>query len=127
MTCAAVCNTVPATCPLQTALKYAPHVVGKCIVELEAWGLKTVSVMCGQGLTQHVALLDAGLKQGTKDVFGEENGIRPLEGLIVFRASSTGASEGSGVEPPLFDPDADIVLQNAVKVRLQLRGTHSDT
>ena len=27
-----------------------------------------------------LALLDAGLKQGTKDVFGEENGIRPLEG-----------------------------------------------
>ena len=120
MTCAAVCNTVPATCPLQTALKYAPHVVGKCIVELEAWGLKTVSVMCGQGLTQHVALLDAGLKQGTKDVFGEENGIRPLEGLIVFRASSTGASEGSGVEPPLFDPDPGVMVASAARMGLTL-------
>ena len=63
---------------------------------------------------------DAGLKQGTKDVFGEENGIRPLEGLIVFRASSTGASEGSGVEPPLFDPDPGVMAASAARMGLTL-------
>ena len=94
--------------------------VGKCIVELEEWGLKTVSVMCGQGLTQHVALLEAGLKQGSKDVFGEENGIRPIDGLIVFRASSTGASEESGVAPPEFDFNPGVMAASAARMGLAI-------
>ena len=72
-----------------------------------------VSVMCGQGLTQHVALLEAKLKQGSRDVFGEESGIRPIEGKVVFRASSTGAGKESGVAPPEFDFDPGVMAASA--------------
>ena len=83
-------------------------------------GLKTVSVMCGQGLTQHAALLEAKLKQGSRDVFGEESGIRPIEGLVVFRASSTGASEESGVAPPEFDFDPGVMAASAARMGLAI-------
>ena len=71
--------------------------------------------MCGQGLTQHVALLEAKLKQGSRDVFGEESGIRPIEGKVVFRASSTGAGKESGVAPPEFDFDPGVMAAHRLR------------
>ena len=78
-----------------------------------------------QNLTPHpgletVTLLEAKLKQGSRDVFGEESGIRPIEGLVVFRASSTGASEESGVAPPEFDFDPGVMAASAARMGLAI-------
>ena len=59
-------------------------------------------------------------KQGSGDVFGEESGIRPIEGLVVFRASSTGASEESGVAPPEFDFDPGVMAASAARMGLAI-------
>ena len=67
-----------------------------------------------------VTLLEAKLKQGSRDVFGEESGIRPIEGLVVFRASSTGASEESGVAPPEFDFDPGVMAASAARMGLAI-------
>ena len=87
----------------EQALRYTPHLIGKFIEELEDYGLTTVSVMCGQGLTEHVRQVEQELKQGSRPERGDEFGIRPMPGLVVYRASSTAASEDSGVQPPAFD------------------------
>ena len=67
-----------------------------------------------------VTLLEAKLKQGSRDVFGEESGIRPIEGLVVFRASSTGASEESGVAPPEFDFGPGVMAASAARMGLAI-------
>eukprot|EP00756_Hemistasia_phaeocysticola_P056814 Hpha_TRINITY_DN33458_c0_g1::TRINITY_DN33458_c0_g1_i1::g.707::m.707 len=84
------------------SLKRVPQVIGQFIIELEEFGLKTVSVMCGQGLTEHVKLIKRELKQGTKKTHLNP-GIRPLKNLVVFKAASTCASEDSGIPAPDFD------------------------
>ena len=81
----------------------APKLIGKFIEEVGEYELVTVSVMCGQGLTEHVQLVDQQLKQGSVSQNGKDFYIRPMAGLVVSPASSTAASEDSGVPPPAFD------------------------
>ena len=103
----------------ERALATVPHLIGKLIEELEeVAGLTTMSVMCGQGLTEHVQLIDQKLTQGSREERGDEDGVRPMPGLVVFRASSTGASEDSGVPCPAFDFSPDTMRANAARMGL---------
>jgi len=106
----------------EAALRLAPVAIGKFIVELEQWKLRTVAVMCGQGLFDHVPLIDAGLKQGSKAQVGKSIGIRPMKDLIVYRAHTTGASMEAGEAIglpflPFFQPD-----DGAMRARAALAG-----
>ena len=77
-------------------------VIGRFISELTQWGLQTVSLMCGQGLVEHVDHLDSQLKAGDTDGGSWE----PVEGVLVYASSATHASEASGGAPALGDPAA---------------------
>ena len=102
----------------ELALARTPYLIGKIIEELELFGLTTKSVMCGQGLTEHVRLINEKLKEGSIAERGEEHGIRPMPGLVVFRATSTGASEDSGVPCPAFDFSPDALRAAAARMGL---------
>ena len=87
-----------------TALRRAPPLIGKCIHELQGgFDLQVVALMCGQGLTEHVDLLDKSLKEGLE---APEFPHPPIEGVLVYASSSTGASEAAGVRPVFGDPNA---------------------
>merc|ERR1712029_338366 len=51
------------------ALQNAPNFIGKFMSELMQWELKTVSVMCCQGLVDHVEYIAEKLKTGSPGVF----------------------------------------------------------
>lgn len=80
------------------ALTHAPMRIGVFIEELKAYDLVTVAVMCGQGLTQHVDLIKEKLETGCR------HGMHPpMNGIIVYAAESTAASEAIGTYAPLDD------------------------
>ena len=82
------------------ALEHAPIVIGKFISELQQWDLRTVAVMCGQGLVDHVDYIDEKLKAGVPGLW------EPYSGILVYASSSTHASEQSGVPPQMHNPAA---------------------
>ena len=65
--------------------------------ELGEHGFDVVAVMCGQGLTEHVELVEKTLREGNPYM---ETGKYP--DILVYRAASTWASEENGVD---MDPD----------------------
>mmetsp|Transcript_67509 Transcript_67509/g.166771 ORF Transcript_67509/g.166771 Transcript_67509/m.166771 type:complete len:117 (+) Transcript_67509:804-1154(+) len=69
-----------------------------------AIGMKTVAVMCGQGLVDHVDLVRDRLEQGgAHEYMGKTFNMHPpYKDLIVYPANSTAASEDSGIPVPLM-------------------------
>ena len=106
----------------EKALMYSPQIIGKFIEEVGEYGLVTVSVMCGQGLTEHVQHIDQKLKQLSMAELGDENGILPMRKLVVYPASSTAASEDSGVRPPAFDFSDGAMAAAAARLGLNFPG-----
>ena len=96
-----ICDRPPNGHASPKALEHAPMRIGVFIEELADYGLAAVAVMCGQGLTEHVALVERQLKQGCPQGMPP-----PFEGLVVYAAASTAASEDSGVAPPLLSSPA---------------------
>ena len=89
-------------------LRHAPHLIGKFIEDLRGFDLQAVGVMCGQGLTQHVDLVRARLKEG------RDGTHPPLDGLVVYAATSTAASEDSGIPPaPMFSSEGAMAALSA--------------
>ena len=87
-----ICDRPPNGIASPKALQYAPMRIGVFIGDLAAHGLTVVAVMCGQGLTDHVTLVEERLRQGC------ENGMHPpYDDLIVYAAHSTAASEDAGI------------------------------
>ena len=96
------------------ALQYAPMRVGVFIEELKGYDLQTVAVMCGQGLTEHVDLIKEKLEAGCS------HGMHPpLNGLIVYAAASTAASEAIGTYEPI-DSVARMAAMEAMMARLPM-------
>ena len=95
------------------ALKYVPILIAKIVHELTVdAGFEVVAVMCGQGLTQHTKLVDRTIKRGHETDYykkmkklGKTGGFRypPREGVIVYRSTSTAASDMHG--GPMVLPD----------------------
>ena len=76
-------------------LKHTPMRIGVFIEDLKEHDLKTVAVMCGQGLTEHVDLVKKKLAAGCS------HGMHPpITGIITYAATWTSASEASGVHAP---------------------------
>merc|ERR1712029_432112 len=90
------------------ALQNAPNFIGKFMSELMQWELKTVSVMCCQGLVDHVEYIAEKLKTGSPGVF------EPFVDVLVYPSTHTHASTSIGV-PPTFDP---ITEMNVMMARL---------
>ena len=92
------------------ALRRVSPLIAKCISELEHedFELRVDRLMCGQGLTEHVDLIDESLKSG----YGGDEGCPypPIMGVLVYASSSTGASQAAGGVPPpqpvFGDPNA---------------------
>jgi tetratricopeptide (TPR) repeat protein len=79
------------------ALEHAPMRIGVFIHDLAEYELQTVAVMCGQGLTQHVAYIERKLREG------HEGMHPPIDStVIVYPASSTAASEDAGMPTPFM-------------------------
>ena len=83
------------------ALAHAPTRIANFVHEVDAYGFDVVAVMLGQGLTDHVDLVDRRIREGSDDM-----DVPPKAGVLVYHASSTAASEDSGI-PPNPDPRQD--------------------
>ena len=81
------------------SVEHAPTRIAVFAQELATFGLDVVAVMCGQGLTEHVDLVDDTIRSGTDDA---ELDVPAVDGILVYRAASTAASEDNGVPS---DPD----------------------
>ena len=83
------------------ALAHAPNLLATFIHKLRDRGLQVVGVRCGQGLTDHVDLIEATLARGVA-ARSEANknlnlvAVPPRADIIVYRAPSTCAGEDSG-------------------------------
>ena len=80
----------------QSSLKHVPILLAKCIADMQQYQLETVSVMCGQGLTEHAQMIQAKLRAGGEPV-GDFCPAMPQ--IRVYRAASTYASEEAGLPP----------------------------
>jgi len=80
------------------SLKRAPLRLGSFIEDLQARGCEVTSCMLGQGLTEHVPLIEQAFQNGCRlEQGGEVATAGPFPGVLVYRAASTAASEDNGV------------------------------
>ena len=80
----------------ENSLKYGPARINMFIEELHQYGLEVVSVMLGQGLTEHVDRVDRTLREGC------DIAPKTYKDVLVYHAASTAASEDNGI---LANPD----------------------
>ena len=72
----------------------APIRIGIFIEKLKVeYGFKTIALLCGQGLIDHIALVKQRLEEGPPN---KEH--PPLKGIMVYRARGTAASGDNGFE-----------------------------
>lgn len=82
----------------ELSLKRTPLRLGSFIEDLQARGCEVTSCMLGQGLTEHVSLIESALKEGCiLEQGGEIARAGPFPNVLVYRAASTAASEDNGV------------------------------
>ena len=93
----------------EQSLKYAPMRINMFIEELQEGGLEVVTVMLGQGLTEHVDLVDKTLREGSPVMK-----VPTFQDVLVYHAASTAASEDNGI-PLNPDPRSFDAIQRRTK------------
>ena len=93
----------------EQSLKYAPMRINMFIEELQEGGLEVVTVMLGQGLTEHVDLVDKTLREGSPVMK-----VPTFQDVLVYHAASTAASEDNGI-PLNPDPRSYDAIQRRTK------------
>lgn len=100
----------------ENSLKFGPARISMFIEKLHQYGLEVVSVMLGQGLTEHVDRVAKTLKEGC------DIAPKTFKDVLVYHAASTVASEDNGV---LANPDPRAV--HALRRRQPPDGQDADS